>query len=405
MKNKVSAKSVFKIFGENPHDALNRLRSGETKGEIFEGTGQTVGVQDVNFDVEEGRIFVVMGLSGSGKSTLIRMINGLIKPTAGSILIDEVDVANCSEDELRSVRRDKVSMVFQHFALFPHRTVGENAAYGLKVKGIAASERREKAQFALTQVGLGAHYDSYPEELSGGMQQRVGLARGLASESQVLLMDEPFSALDPLIRRDMQEELLELQRSMHKTIIFITHDLDEALILGDKIAIMKDGRFVQMGTAQEIVGNPADEYVTAFTQGIDRSRVFTAGSIAEAPEAVDLAAAQPQQMLERMETLGRDALFVTRGPDIAGIVTYRDLSASLRKADGTIEPLLITDYATIDADAYLYQIYAAAGTGLPVAVIEDDRFVGVIDPAHVLQHLTPGERAEVDDRTAKGCAA
>src|SRR5690606_34861888 len=209
-------------------------------------------VENVNFEVSDGEIFVVMGLSGSGKSTLVRMINGLIKPSSGRILIDDIDVASCSEEELLSLRRNKVSMVFQHFALFPHKTVAENVAFGLKIKGVQAAERRERAHAVLEQVGLANRADSYPEELSGGMQQRVGLARGLAADPEILLMDEPFGALDPLIRRDMQAELLELQRSLKKTIVFITHDLNEALILGNRIAIMRNGRFVQVGSAEEI---------------------------------------------------------------------------------------------------------------------------------------------------------
>ena len=270
MKPKLRVENVYKIFGDYPEQALEGLKQDKSKIEIFEETGQTVGVQDVSFDVREGEIFVVMGLSGSGKSTLVRTLNGLIPPTYGKILIDEDDVASCSAERLRRVRREKITMVFQHFALFPHKTVAENAAYGLKIKGEGAASRRQKALAALEQVGLAAYADSYPDELSGGMQQRVGLARGLATNPEILLMDEPFGALDPLIRREMQEELLHLQKKLKKTIIFITHDLNEALLLGDKIAIMKDGRFVQVGTAQEIVDNPADDYVAAFVGDIDR---------------------------------------------------------------------------------------------------------------------------------------
>ena len=240
-------------------------------------------MQHASFSVEEGELFVVMGLSGSGKSTLVRLINGLMTPSSGEILIDGDDVAKASPSHLRQIRRSKVAMVFQHFALFPHMSVGDNVAFGLKVRGVPRAERRERALGALDQVGLGAYADTATAELSGGMQQRVGLARALATRSDILLMDEPFSALDPLIRRDMQKELIELQRSLKKTIIFITHDLDEALILGDRIAIMKDGRIVQIGTAREIVDAPANDYVAAFIEDINRARVLDAASAAVMP--------------------------------------------------------------------------------------------------------------------------
>lgn len=331
MQTKISSKNIVKIFGDDPHEALRLLDAGHSKEEIFERTGQTVGVDGASFDVAAGEIFVVMGLSGSGKSTLVRMINGLIKPTSGEMMIDGVDVANCSDQQLRKVRRDKVAMVFQHFALLPHKTVAENAAFGLKIKGIGAEERRAKALEALDQVGLAAWADSYPDELSGGMQQRVGLARGLASDPEILLMDEPFSALDPLIRSDMQQELLELQRSLKKTIVFITHDLNEALALGNAIAIMRNGRIVQTGTAEEIVASPADDYVAAFTREIDRSRVFTAASVADAPASVEADAGLEGAVAE-MDTLGLDAIHVTEEGRPLGVVTYRAANAAMAMA-------------------------------------------------------------------------
>ena len=299
MATKLSIRSLYKVFGQDPEGAMHLIEEGKSKEHILEVTGSTVGVNDVSCDIEEGEIFVVMGLSGSGKSTLIRMLNGLIAPTSGTITIDGDEVARCGEEKIREIRRQKISMVFQHFALFPHKTVVENVAFGLKIKGVGATERRATAERALAQVGLSQYADSYPEQLSGGMQQRVGLARGLAAEPQVLLMDEPFGALDPLIRRDMQDELLELQRSLGKTIVFITHDLNEALILGDKIAIMKGGRFVQVGTAEEIVGSPADAYVEAFTKDIDRSRVFKVGRVAKPAEALNRAGLTVEGRAER----------------------------------------------------------------------------------------------------------
>jgi glycine betaine/proline transport system ATP-binding protein len=373
---------------------MRLVHEGGTKEDIFEKTGLTLGVQDASFEVREGEIFVVMGLSGSGKSTLVRMINGLIQPTSGQMLIDGTDVANCSQKTLREIRRTKVSMVFQHFALFPHKTVAENVAYGLKVRGIDATERRDRAVAALEQVGLKANADSYPDELSGGMQQRVGLARGLAAETEILLMDEPFSALDPLIRRDMQEELLELQRSLKKTIIFITHDLNEALILGDRIAIMRNGAFVQLGTAQEIVDQPADEYVAAFTQDIDRSRVFTAQSVALDPEPLQLATDTAETAVARMEELGRDALYVLDGERVAGLVTYRDLAGAMREDETSLANVLLRDFPTVKRTAPLNELYPLAQQGLPIAVMDRKGALrGVVAAPDVLAKLVNGEAA------------
>ena len=389
MKIKVEADSIFKIFGDNPKEALKLLKQGESKDTIFEATGDTIGVQEASFKVGEGQIFVVMGLSGSGKSTLVRMINGLIAPTSGKMLIDGIDVANCSGKTLREVRRTKIAMVFQHFALFLHMTVADNVAYGLKVKGVGADLRRKKAEAALDQVGLKAHADSYPDELSGGMQQRVGLARGLASEAEILLMDEPFSALDPLIRRDMQEELLELQRSLKKTIIFITHDLNEALTLGDRIAIMKDGRFVQVGTAEEIVDNPAGDYVAAFTADIDRSRVFTAGSVAAPAEALEVTRDTAETALERMEALGRDALYVVDGKAILGTVAYRDLAVSVRDNGGALREAIVSDFPKARRTTPLFELYPLAESGLPIAVTDrQGQLAGVVAPQDVFAKLT-----------------
>jgi glycine betaine/proline transport system ATP-binding protein len=391
MKTKISGKNLYKIFGGSAEDALKLLEAGKDKDEIFEATGQTVGVNDASFEVAEGEIFVVMGLSGSGKSTLVRMINGLIKPSAGEILIDGVDVATCSDEQLRWVRREKVAMVFQHFALFPHKTVADNVAFGLKIKGMSAAERRERAQAALDQVGLGARADSYPDELSGGMQQRVGLARGLASEPEILLMDEPFSALDPLIRSDMQQELIELQRSLKKTIVFITHDLNEALTLGSTIAIMRNGAIVQTGSAEEIVGSPADDYVAAFTKDIDRSLVFTAGSVAEPGEALELAAADLKSALAAMERLDRDAIHLVDDGKPAGIVTYREANAALGRKGSTLRDVLNDDFPAAEPDTRLFDLYELAQTGLPIALTNGDgRLSGIVEPKAVFAQLSAG---------------
>ncbi len=391
MEPKLTVKDVYKVFGDSPDEALNLLQQGKTKEEIFEQTGQTVGVQNANFTVDEGQIFVVMGLSGSGKSTLVRMLNGLIPPTSGHVTIDDDEVTGTTMEQLRKIRRDKISMVFQHFALFPHKTVAENVAYGLKVKGIPAAERRKAAIEALEQVGLAPNADSLPSELSGGMQQRVGLARGLATNPQILLMDEPFSALDPLIRREMQEELLNLQRTLKKTIIFITHDLNEALILGDQIAIMKDGHFVQQGTAQEIVAEPADDYVSAFVADIDRSRVFTVQHVSADPSALKLGTDTAATAFAKMEELNRNALYVLDGKKIAGIVTYQDLTAADREAhkDIDLKDVLTTEYPSVFGDAQLYELYGPASSGLPIAVVDHkQRLVGVVESEDVFAQLS-----------------
>ncbi|WP_018155531.1 quaternary amine ABC transporter ATP-binding protein [Demetria terragena] len=277
----LEAKSLYKIFGAQAEQVARRLEAGEGATSVSQASGTTAAVIDASFTVNSGEIFVVMGLSGSGKSTLIRMLNGLHPPTAGQVLIHGQDISAMSPEDLRRTRRDHISMVFQHFALFPHRTVLENAAYGLKIKGMPAAERTTKAREALDLVGLSGWGDRKPHQLSGGMQQRVGLARALAAQTDIMLMDEAFSALDPLIRRDMQDQLIDLQRQLGKTVVFITHDLNEAMRLGDRIAMMREGRIVQLGTAQEILSHPADEYVARFIADVDRSRVLTAEAIME----------------------------------------------------------------------------------------------------------------------------
>ncbi|MFD6185277.1 glycine betaine/L-proline ABC transporter ATP-binding protein [Streptomyces goshikiensis] len=282
----LQAEHVYKVFARHPDEtaaAVRALQGGADREEL-RAEGTTAAVIDASFSVEPGQIFVVMGLSGSGKSTLLRMLNGLLEPTAGRILFDGQDLTALSPRELRHVRSTKISMVFQHFALFPHRDVLDNAAYGLEVQGVPRAERERRAAEALELCGLGGWEKSWPDELSGGMQQRVGLARALATDADLLLMDESFSALDPLIRRDMQDQLLELQRRLKKTIVFITHDLNEAMRLGDGIAVMRDGRVVQQGTAEDILMRPADDYVASFIQDVDRSRVLTADAVMEDPE-------------------------------------------------------------------------------------------------------------------------
>ncbi|MDN3521659.1 quaternary amine ABC transporter ATP-binding protein [Halomonas ramblicola] len=396
---KVCVEHLFKVFGADPADTIRRIREGAPKDRIYAETASVAAVADVSFSVAPGEIFVVMGLSGSGKSTLIRCLNRLIEPTEGRILIDGEDIVGLSADALRRLRLNKLSMVFQHFALFPHKSVGENVEYGLKVRGMAARERREKALRALEQVGLAAHADVPPANLSGGMQQRVGLARGLAVDPEIMLMDEPFSALDPLIRRDMQDELLKLQQQLRMTIIFITHDLHEALRLGDRIAIMKDGRFVQLGTPEEIVAHPADDYVAAFTRDVDRSRVFRAQSLCRDAHALS-ADEDAGVAAERCEALGREALFVVdaeRRP--LGIVRHRDLE---RDATATPGDALITDFPSTRGDAELVTLYGACATGLPIALLDDaGRLEGVVEPLEVF-HWLGGTGAEGGGAASSG---
>ena len=275
----VACRGLWKVYGANGKKIVGSPDADLPRAELLAKTGCVVAVRDVSFEVAPGEVFVVMGLSGSGKSTLVRMINRLHDPTAGQIQIDGEDLLALPPDRLREVRRRKISMVFQHFGLLPHRRIVDNVAFGLEVQGIEREDRERKAVEVLEVVGLGGWAEHYPDELSGGMQQRVGLARALATDPEIMLFDEPFSALDPLIRRDMQDEVIRLQREVRKTMIFITHDLAEALKLGDRIAIMKDGRFVQVGTPEEVVAHPADDYVADFTKDVPRAHVLTARAI------------------------------------------------------------------------------------------------------------------------------
>ncbi|MEJ8647026.1 glycine betaine/L-proline ABC transporter ATP-binding protein [Streptomyces sp. MS1.AVA.3] len=312
--SRLQAEHLYKVFGRRPEDAVRKLEAGASR-EDLRAEGTTAAVIDASIEVDEGQIFVVMGLSGSGKSTLLRTLNGLLEPTSGTVRFDGQDLTSLSDKELRKVRSEKISMVFQHFALFPHRSVLENAAYGLEVQGVPRAERTKRATEALELTGLKGWEKSWPDELSGGMQQRVGLARALATNADLLLMDESFSALDPLIRRDMQDQLLELQKALKKTIVFITHDLNEAMRLGDKIAVMRDGRIVQIGSAEDILVTPANDYVASFTQDVDRTRVLTAGAIMAEVGTV-LGATTPEG-----EKLATAAEFRAAAPATVGVDT------------------------------------------------------------------------------------
>jgi len=278
-ESKIRCESIWKLFGPSPENTLAKIDHTHSRAQIQQDTDHVVAVRDVSFSVEEGETFVVMGLSGSGKSTLVRCLSRLIDPTDGQVFIDNQDITRVSHSELKHLRRHRMSMVFQHFGLFPHRTVRDNVAYGLEVRGEGRQARYEKANEFIDLVGLGGWADHYPRELSGGMQQRVGLARAMAVEPEILLFDEPFSALDPLIRREMQDELLALQSKLKKTMVFITHDFLEAIKMGDHIMIMRDGAISQIGTSEEIVANPADSYVADFTEDVPRYKVLSAGKV------------------------------------------------------------------------------------------------------------------------------
>ncbi len=358
------------------------LEQGMNKDEIMEKTKLGVGVNNASFEVREGEIVVVMGLSGSGKSTLVRCINRLIEPTAGKVYVDDEDVTTMNEKELRDLRLKKLGMVFQNFALYPHRTVGQNAEYGLEIQGIDPSERKRRADKALDMVGLGGWGDSYPSQLSGGMQQRVGLARALALDPEILLMDEAFSALDPLIRRDMQDELINLQEEMHKTIMFISHDLDEALKLGDRIILMKDGAIVQEGTPEDILTNPANEYVARFVAEVDITKVLNAESVMRKSEAVAyLDHDGPRASLRKMKKSGISSLFVLdKDHKVQGVITAEDCAKQAEKGLREISSILHTDFEKVLPDAPAQDLIAIIHDHpYPVAVVDErDHLKGVI---------------------------
>lgn len=388
---KLRVENLTKIFGKQDKEALNLMNQGQSKEEILNATGATIGVNQASFDVQEGEIFVIMGLSGSGKSTLVRMLNRLIEPTSGNIFIDGTNISTMNKKKLRNVRRKKISMVFQNFGLFPHRTILENTEYGLEVQGVDAKVRREKAQKALENAGLLAYKDQFPDQLSGGMQQRVGLARALANDPDILLMDEAFSALDPLIRRDMQDELLEMQKTMNKTIIFITHDLNESLRLGNRIAIMKDGEVVQIGTGQEILSNPANEYVTRFVEDIDRTKVYTAEHIMEEPTAVSKEMDTPAVALKMMEDEGmNNILVVDDKQQLVGYVTHEEVVKLLKLDHATISSAIQSDVPEVASGVlidHLFDVIHESET--PVAVTDKDgKIEGVIVRSNVIGAMT-----------------
>jgi len=405
---KLSVKNVTKIFGKNPKKAIQLLKEGSSKGEILKKTGSTVGVNQAAFDVYAGEIFVIMGLSGSGKSTLVRTINRLIDPTAGEILIDGKDITKMKKDELRDIRRKKISMVFQKFALFPHRTVLENTEYGLEIQGIQKDKRKESAIKALKLVGLEGYENQYPNQLSGGMQQRVGLARALATDTDILLMDEAFSALDPLIRKDMQDELLELQNSMEKTIIFITHDLDEALRIGDRIALMKDGEIVQIGTPEEILMNPSNQYVERFVEDVDLSKVLTAGHVMKRAETVQVDKG-PRVALQLMKKLGISSIYVVdKKQTLLGAIHAEDAKEAVEAGKG-LHDIIDPNVQKVTSDTLLTDLFDQVSTAsIPVAAVdENSRLLGILVRGAVIGALAGNNETinDIDQARAEAAAS
>ena len=370
MPTKIRVENLYKIFGRNTKEALRLLEQGKSKDEILKITGSAIGVNNASFEVKEGETFVIMGLSGSGKSTLIRCLNLLNKPTKGSIFVDGEDILKYDKNQLKKFRQDKMAMVFQSFGLFTHRTIQSNVEYGLEIKKVPKDERRKIAEEAIKSVGLEGWENSLPHQLSGGMQQRVGLARALANDPDILLMDEPFSALDPLIRREMQLELLDLQAKLKKTIIFITHDVNEAFKIGDRVAVMKDGEIVQIGTPEEILENPSNQYIEDFVRDIDRSKVFQAKHIMQKTTAIMSVKDGLNVAMREMRSNGLSSLFVVgENRKLEGIVTIDDTINAIKEKK-SLKDILKNDYFTADPEDYVQDLIPKATvTNYPIAVI------------------------------------
>jgi len=388
--SKIEVKNIYKVFGPHPKKWLEAAQGGMSKEQLLAESGHTLGLRDISLSIEEGSIYVIMGLSGSGKSTLIRHFNRLIEPSAGHILVDGVDVVSLNKRDLEIFRQKKMSMVFQRFGLFPHRTVLDNAAYGLTVQGVGRAEREKRAREWLDQVGLSGFENQYPHQLSGGMQQRVGLARALATDAEILLMDEAFSALDPLIRREMQDQLLQLQAKLNKTIVFITHDLDEALRLGNRIAILKDGELVQEGTPEDILLNPANDYVQSFLQDVNRTKVLNATHAVNPARLTLTMRSRPAHAMDRMRALSYEYAPVLDGKRLAGVLTAAAATRAIEEGARDISRY-VEDLASVPATAGLGEVLAQlVHSDQPVAVTgEDDEFIGMLSRKKVVELVTP----------------
>lgn len=396
---KIEVKNLTKVFGEREAHALTLLEKNQSKEEILKETGMTVGVNKATFTVQTGEVFVIMGLSGSGKSTLIRLVNRLIEPTSGEVLIDGENLTEMDDKKLIETRRKKLGMVFQNFGLLPHRSVLSNVAYGLEIQGIPQEEREAKALKVIEDVGLKGYEKSFPKELSGGMQQRVGIARALTNDADILLMDEAFSALDPIIRKEMQDELINIQKKLGKTILFITHDLDEALKLGDRIAIMKDGKIIQIGQPEEILENPADEYVSQFVQDVDRSKVLKASHIMTPPQQTILQDENPSIAAQRMEELRVKYSIVTNHENqYKGLLLLKD-AIQAGKDQRPIESILLEEEVYIvSPNTQLNEIIGLASkSAYPIIVVENSKLLGEISLASILSGLVLGKDLDQDE--------
>lgn len=384
---------VSKIFGPKPSSVVPLIKEGKTKEEILEKTGHTVGVYDASLDIKKGEMFVVMGLSGSGKSTLIRCLNRLHEPTDGKIYLEGSNIVDYDKKQLQKTRQKKIAMVFQHFGLFDHRTILANVEYGLEIRNVSKKERREIAMRNIEIVGLKGYENQYPQQLSGGMQQRVGLARALANDPDILLMDEPFSALDPLIRREMQSELISLQKKLKKTIVFITHDVNEAFKLGDRIAVMRDGRVVQVGTPEEIIDEPANDYIEDFIQDIDRSKVLQAEHVMTETKIKANINDKLRQAVNTMRDNSLSSLFVVDDEDrIKGMLTIDDAVKGV-KQDKVISDILRHNFEIVRKEEYVNDlIQKSLDTKYPLVVTNEvDQFIGIILRVHLLSGLVPDE--------------
>ncbi|MEL0591731.1 MAG: glycine betaine/L-proline ABC transporter ATP-binding protein [Planktothrix rubescens PR222] len=390
-KPKIRIEHLIKIYGENCSAALKLFSQGANREAILQATGQVLGIADVSFTINPGEIFVVMGLSGSGKSTLIRCINRLITPTRGHIYIDDEDIAYIDEKRIRQIRLTKVSMVFQHFGLFPHRTVADNVEYGLKLLGMSKTQRRNKALEALEVVGLAQWADYRPSALSGGMQQRVGLARALATDAEILLMDEPFSALDPLTRREMQNELLRLQKELNKTIVFITHDTQEALKLGDRIAVMKEGVIVQLGTPKELLNQPTNDYIRDFIQDVNRGQILKAGTIARPTICLILGEDLEPETLKQIQKQNLQRIYILNSDqEPIGFINPEQLDLAIQQDLKNITNKLIqTNFSQVKSTVPLEDIFHLYRNEQSLVVVDETgKFKGVLESADVLASIS-----------------
>lgn len=398
---KIEIKNLSILFGSEKNRAKKMILKGKSKQEILKETGCTVAVRNANLEIEEGEMFVIMGLSGSGKSTLLRCINRLNEPTMGEIRVNGIDITRSSDKELLQIRRKELAMVFQHFGLLPHRTVLSNVSFGLELQSVPKEEREKKAQESIELVGLKGYENQRVDELSGGMQQRVGLARALANNPEVLLMDEAFSALDPLIREQMQDELLLLQEKMKRTIVFITHDLDEAIKLGDRIAIMKDGEVVQVGTPEEILTDPANAYVTRFTESVDRGRIVTASSIMlKQPIVVRIKRDGPKAIFRKMRERRLYALPVIGNDDqFIGEIQYKDVLKLRKEGSKDVSSIVQTEVPSVLENTTvedMLPLLPKVRQALPV-VNEENRLVGVVSPSAIIIEMTGKDQKEIEE--------